>query len=229
MVDRLRKKLLSAKNAYKSLGRETEAAYAECEKLGEQLKTANQSTHRLQRCLDGQEISSDMRISELENRTVALQSALQNTQREIDKLQNDVRVAQEGALQSMERENHICMEDREVREQLSKMSDRFIAWAKKHSIDDASALESVSETELNMIIQSLHGYYIQENWPQLRSKLPSLFRKIPLLLVQASISNNILHTMFTNPFFLFPVGPDYTSCPSPSQMAKLYGMIKYGT
>jgi predicted RNase H-like nuclease (RuvC/YqgF family) len=90
MVDRLRKKLLSAKNAYKSLARETEAAYAECEKLGEQLKTANQSIQRLQRCLDGQEISSDMRISELENRTVALQSALQDTQRERDKLQNDI-------------------------------------------------------------------------------------------------------------------------------------------
>jgi hypothetical protein len=129
----------------------------------------------------------------------------------------------------MKRENHICMEDREVREQLSKMSDRFIAWSKKHSIDDASALESVSETELNMIIQSLQGYSIQEKWPQFRSKLPSPFRKIPLLLVQASISNNILHTVFTNPFFLFPVGPDHTSCPSPSQMAKLYGMIKNGT
>ncbi|KAL3449872.1 hypothetical protein BJX65DRAFT_316617 [Aspergillus insuetus] len=182
----------------------------------------------LQSCLDDQEINSDTRISELENRTVALQLALEDAQREKQKLQNDVRVAQEGALQSMEKENHTCMEDREVREQLSKMNDKFIGWAKKHSIDDVSALDSVPETELNIIIQSLHEYCIQEKWPQFQTKLPSLFRKMPLLLVQASISNNILRLMFTNPFFLFPVGPDYTSCPSPSQMAKLYGMIKNG-
>jgi hypothetical protein len=205
-LDHLRKKLLSAHDDYESLAQEVDEAYTECERLEDELNVANRDNCLLQDRLDELKMNSDKQISELQAQTFALQRALHDTQREKEKLQNDVRVAQEGALQSMEKENHTFMEDREVREQLSKVGDKFIAWAKKHAIDDMSTLKSVPEKELSSIIEWLEGYCIQETWSELQSTLLLFVRKLPLLLVQASISKHVFRPMLSNLFF-FPFWP----------------------
>ncbi|KAJ0417518.1 hypothetical protein BJY00DRAFT_315810 [Aspergillus carlsbadensis] len=229
VIDRLRRKLEAANNDYEDLALENESLLRDCERLQGQMDIARRNIHNLQDRLRQDKTNSDNQASELQDKMTAFQLALREARNKNKRLQNDVVVAQEGALRSMEKENHTFMEDSKVREQLSKIGDRFIAWTKKHALNEASTLESLSPTKMDIIIESLDGFCIQESWHQLQSMLPSLLNKLPVLLTQASISKDILEPMLSNPFFFFfQNGLDDAYGPSPSQMVRVYEVMKSG-
>jgi hypothetical protein len=198
----------------KHLVEEVAALKATCQWLGEQLTTVTEE--------------NAIEWEESQARTQALKSALDKAERENGKLQNDVRVAQEGALRSIEKERHAFMDDSDVRERLEMMGDQFIAWSKRHALEDVSLLDSLPAKKMDEIIASLEGFCAQYRWRMLKSALPSLAPKLPLLLVQAALTKHLVCPMFSNPFFLFPVATQDELCPTPQRMQGLYKILLEG-
>ncbi|KAL3480532.1 hypothetical protein BJX99DRAFT_244272 [Aspergillus californicus] len=157
-----------------------------------------------------------------------LQRKLKESEQDNERLQDELRVAQEGAFRSMEKEQVTTIEDRKVRDELSKLEDRLRLWARTYAIDRDIVSVSASSKELNAIITALSGYCLQEHWSILRGRIPSLARKLRFLLMQATLAKEILHTMFTSPFFMFPSSRRFDNMPSQPQLDALYDTLLAG-
>jgi hypothetical protein len=178
----------------------------------------------------GQQIRArDAEITYLEHQVAGLSKKLAEVHEDREKLQGQVRVAQEGAFRSMKKASWIPKEDRTVRDELSKLEERLRLWVKRYVVTEISALEHIPKAEKNTVVKGLVGYCVQEDWDSLVKRTTSIIAKrIPALFAQSMLAKDIFETIFASPFFAFPENDMDSAAPSAAKMSYLYEAMMRG-
>ncbi|KAL4876441.1 hypothetical protein BJY04DRAFT_199972 [Aspergillus karnatakaensis] len=167
-----------------------------------------------------------------DNKATDLRELLSESERERSRLQGELREVQNAALRSLEKNQRAPLEDREVRQRMSKLEDRLKAWVRRYTVEDIATLETLSNEDtlgsmMTRVIIELDGYCLQEDWSELESRLPTLRKKLPFILSQAFLAKHILGRIFSCPFFFFPQEPSEPHSPSRSQLENLYENLQH--
>jgi hypothetical protein len=144
-------------------------------------------------------------------------------------LQDRVRIAQEAVFRSVKKGTWEPREDRKVRDEFSKLEERFRYWAKAYAMAEIGDLEYVSTAKKNEIVSHLEGYCIQDDWEVLVQRMPVFIRKrIPVLFAQAMLAKDIFDKMFARPFLPFAEHNNTPALPCAADMATLYQEMMNG-
>lgn len=166
-------------------------------------------------------------IGRLKDKIHLLNGSLREMECEHENLQNQVRIAQEGAFRSMKKDSWIPKEDSQVRSDLSRLGDKLKTWAKQYAIKEMGHL---SPAEKSTIVEQLKKYCVcaRDDWDTLFDKMtPVLKKRSPALFTQAILAKDIFSKIFTSPFFALPENEE-SPMPSARKMSHLYEVMKEG-
>ncbi|PYI02702.1 hypothetical protein BO78DRAFT_410411 [Aspergillus sclerotiicarbonarius CBS 121057] len=164
----------------------------------------------------------DKRINYLRRRIIGLEEKVQLHERERRELESAVATAQEGALRSMARGSCMPMEDRTVRDALTKLQEALRVWARTYSVGSIADMHHVPNEKLEHIIKLLEGYCIQDGWDSLIAQLKIPPTRVPIILVQALLAKSIYTVIFANPFFAFATANRDWRLPGQGEVQVLY-------
>lgn len=171
----------------------------------------------------------DAEITRLHLNAKEFSESLTKMKRDHETLQEQIRLAQEGAFRSMKEASWIPKEDRKVRDDLSKLEGRIRSWVKRYAVAEISALGHISNAEKDTIVQQLKGYCVHDEWDSLaKSMRPGLGKRMAALLINAMLAKDIFKKIFASPFSGFPVSDEDSTIPLAAKMSYLYEAMVQG-
>ncbi|EFR01013.1 hypothetical protein MGYG_04015 [Nannizzia gypsea CBS 118893] len=172
--------------------------------------------------------SQKLCIRELEQKVESFAQDFGIMQESYQKLQDDLRVAQEGALRSIKRASWVPSEDGAVRNEFSKLEENLKSWAKYYAVPDINYLEALSNEEKVEITDFLKEHISRPNFDALLGTLsPLLKKRFPLLITHAMLATYIFKIVFHNPFFALEYLNTSSNAVPKAAMFELYNaMIK---
>ncbi|OOF90596.1 hypothetical protein ASPCADRAFT_135053 [Aspergillus carbonarius ITEM 5010] len=168
----------------------------------------------------------DTQINYLRHKITTLQHEIQSQETDRRELQCVVAAAQEGALRSMARGSWVPMEDRIVRDELTKLQEALRIWARGYSVTNITDVQHVPKEELDTVIKLLDGYCVQASWDSLTAQMTIPPARIPMIIVQALLAKHIFTMIFADPFFAFAVASRTLGLPGQRNMQILYETMK---
>lgn len=141
--------------------------------------------------------TSDSNESSLQQRIKALEN-------ENEDLKTNLILMQNRCLKDMQNGGWAPKEDRLIRQEFAMLQEDISIWSKSHGIISLSELGKSSKAAKTRFIHDLHaaGCCSEEKWDFLIEKSAALKDKIPILVLQAFVANDIFKKIF-NPFFPF--------------------------
>ncbi|KDB20986.1 hypothetical protein H109_07065 [Trichophyton interdigitale MR816] len=132
----------------------------------------------------------------------SLTQGLATMQCQQEQLLNDLRIAQEANLRSIKATSWDPKEDREIRNEFSRLEERLRAWVRKYVVRDISRLRPLADFEKDAIVGRLKGSIARSTFDSLLKQMtPRLEGRFPFLIGHAMLAASIFDPMFSNPFF----------------------------